>query len=253
MWMKAFNPKRVLVWALSNAGCQIGKYKGSDPDRKNKLIKLCEIDTLFDVGANSGQYGRYMRELGYKGRIISFEPLKSAFRELQKAAKNDALWQTQHIALGDKEAVKEINVAGNLLSSSILEMLPAHQEHAPGSVYIGKEKIKVKRLDEIYQLFCNERNNAMVKIDTQGYERQVVEGAMHVLDKIRIFQIEMSLVPLYANETLFEDFISLMHEHEFQLCSIENGFSNPNTGQLLQVDGIFVNTNRCEQIAAQAG
>jgi len=81
----------------------------------------------------------------------------------------------------------------------------------------------------------------MMKIDTQGYEKNVIDGALTSLNRIKIIQLEMSIVPLYENETLFVEMIQYLDNNGFILYSLENGFSNPTTGQLLQVDGIFVN------------
>jgi hypothetical protein len=81
----------------------------------------------------------------------------------------------------------------------------------------------------------------MVKIDTQGYEKNVIDGATASLDKIKVFQLEMSIFPLYENEMLYLDMIQYLDNKGFQLFTLENGFSDPKTGQLLQLDGIFVN------------
>ena len=80
----------------------------------------------------------------------------------------------------------------------------------------------------------------MLKIDTQGYERNVIEGALASLSRIMIIQLEMSIVPLYENEILFIETIKYLEKIGYQLFSVKNGFTNQYTGQLLQVDGIFV-------------
>ena len=80
----------------------------------------------------------------------------------------------------------------------------------------------------------------MIKIDTQGYEKNVIDGATESLNNIKIIQLEMSILPLYENEILFIEMINYLDKKGFQLFSLENGFSDLTTGQLLQVDGIFV-------------
>src|SRR5215471_3218540 len=75
-----------------------------------RLLKHFGINLVFDVGANIGQYGAEMRSLGYRGRIVSFEPLSREFEVLRKRAENDALWKVDNRALGDCEGTAEIHV-----------------------------------------------------------------------------------------------------------------------------------------------
>ena len=176
-------------------------------------------------------------------RIISFEPLSAAYSELEKAASKDNNWVINHFALGSENAESMINVAGNSYSSSILNMLPEHESRAPESKYVAKEKIEIKTLDSIFDQYYQDGDNVMLKIDTQGYEKHVILGAGNSLSKIRIIQLEMSVVELYESETSFIDMIRFLDSKGFDLFSMENGFSDPKTGRLLQVDGLFVNKN----------
>ena len=80
----------------------------------------------------------------------------------------------------------------------------------------------------------------MLKIDVQGFEKNVLDGAKETLPYVSVIQVEMSLVPLYENQMLFFEMIHYLDDKGFTLFSLENGFSNPRTGRLLQTDGIFV-------------
>jgi len=79
----------------------------------------------------------------------------------------------------------------------------------------------------------------MLKIDTQGYERRVLDGAERSLESVVLLQLEMSLVPLYEGETLFHEMCPLLHQKGFRMVSIEPGMKDEKTGHLFQVDGIF--------------
>lgn len=232
--------KKTLKKFLREMGIQIKKYPDSDHARRMKMVNYYRIDTLFDIGANAGQYALKMRELGYKNRIISFEPLSSAFKVLKENSSKDDNWIINNYAVGDQNCKTLINVAGNSYSSSILNMLPNHIENAPNSMYVSQEKIDIKKLDTIFNSFCNQEEKVMLKIDTQGYEKNVIDGAIESLKKIEIIQLEMSIAPLYENEILLVEMIEYLRKIGFMVFSFENGFSNPITGQLLQVDGIFV-------------
>ncbi len=220
------------------------KYKvhiRKDLKRRLQIIDSCNIDILFDIGANTGQYSTKLRNLGYKNRIISFEPVTEAFKILKKKAFNDGNWTVNNYAIGDTDGENIINISGHSDSSSILNMLPLHSESDPGLKYVGQQKIVLKKLDTIFNSFVSYENRVMIKIDTQGFEKNVIDGAVGSLNRISIIQLEMSIVPLYENEMLFMDIIKLIESKGFQLYSLENGHYNRNTGQLLQVDGIFVN------------
>ena len=78
-----------------------------------------------------------------------------------------------------------------------------------------------------------------MKIDTQGFEKNVLEGSINSLKYINGIQIELSLKPLYKGSLLYLDMIKYMKRYNFELVSLENGFSDHKTGELLQVDGIF--------------
>ena len=208
--------------------------------RRKLLFRSLAIDTVLDVGANAGQYARQLRgDLGYQGRILSFEPLESAFALLERQIARDAKWKAFKLALGESNADSEINVAGNSVSSSLLDMLPPHERSAPESRYVSRQAVQVRTLDSMYDDICAPTDNVYLKIDTQGFERKVLKGAERSLGRIRAVQMEMSLVPLYAGETLIDQLCALMDRYGFNLVGIEEGFVDTKTGHLLQVDGVF--------------
>lgn len=208
--------------------------------RRKKLFETFSIDVVLDVGANTGQFGNELRkDIGYTNKILSFEPLSSAFEVLSISAKHDANWEIFNFALGDIEERNEINIAGNSYSSSLLDMLPSHEMSAPDSRYVGREVIEIKMLDSIFDDLCKPGDHIYLKIDTQGFESKVLKGAKKSLERIDTVQLEMSLVPLYKDVLLFTNMCMLMNDMGFSLVAIESGFSDPVSGQLLQVDGIF--------------
>jgi|TARA_B110000093_G_C12815353_1_gene344568 FkbM family methyltransferase len=206
-----------------------------------KIMKNYNIDTILDIGANIGQYAIIMRGCKFNGKIISFEPLNKAYEKLKQNSKNDKKWIINNYAIGDSDENQIINIAGNSYSSSFLDMNETHLEAAPKSKYTGNQKTQIKKLDSIYTHFCNKKNNVMVKIDTQGFEKNVIDGAIKNLNNIKIIQLEMSIIELYKGEMLFQQMTQYLEDRGFVLISLENGFSNSTTGELLQVDGIFVN------------
>src|SRR4051812_40494198 len=105
--------KKSIQKLLALAGVKLIKYPEVDLRRRLLLLENFQINKIFDVGANAGYYSLEMRKLGFKGDIISFEPLKDAFNKLAEASANDARWKAQNIALGDADTEAMINIAGN--------------------------------------------------------------------------------------------------------------------------------------------
>lgn len=204
-----------------------------------KLLKHFEIQTVFDVGANTGQFAYYTRKLGYKNNIYSFEPLKDEFDILSEFSSSDSKWEIFNMAIGDFDGEIEMNIASNSQSSSILNMTPKHIESAPDSAYKGKQKVEIRKLDTLIPEITDDLSSAFLKIDVQGFEKKVLDGAAEILQQIKGLQLELSLVELYQGETLMINMCDGLKEMGFTLYSLEPGFYNNTTGQLLQTDGIF--------------
>lgn len=233
--------QRIVKRFLRRNGLDLVRYSpASHPlARRARLISTYKINVVLDVGANIGQYGSQLRELGYRGRLISFEPLTVAYAELEKVAQVDPAWKTMNVALGNAEGSFVLNISGNSQSSSLCGILKEHEDTAPDSKVIGREMVTVKTLDSLFDTLCSINDQILLKIDTQGFEKHVLEGADRALAYIRTLQIEMSLVPLYRDEILLPQMVEWLARKGFQLVALEPGFSNASTGQLLQVDGLF--------------
>ena len=211
--------------------------------RKKFLLEKNDIDVGLDIGANTGQVGYELRNyLGYKGKIISFEPLREAYESLQQRTSSDPHWKIFNVALGDIQEKRHINISENLVSSSFLDILPLHAKAAPASIYTDKQKIHIKTLDSLFRDLYDEHNNIYMKIDTQGFDSRVINGAKKSLVYIKFVQVEMSLVPLYKDEVLFDKMLNLMTENGFLMIAIEPGFMDPASGHTLQLDGNFQRT-----------
>jgi len=206
-----------------------------------QLLNFLKIDCTFDVGANAGQFADHLRHSGYTGRIISFEPLRDAWERLSFASANDDAWIVHpRCAIGDREALVDINVAGNSQSSSLLTMLEQHRLSEPNSRYIGQEKTKLIKLSSIFDRYAGPQDTVLIKIDTQGYEKQVLDGCDEILDKVRAIYIELSLTPLYAGQELWRYFVDRLEEQGFNIWNVQPAFSDPDSGRTLQIDVLFV-------------
>jgi len=237
----AVNIRKLIIRSLRSVGYDITKFHplAHPQARLIKLLRDYGISLVFDIGANAGQYAVLLRELGYSGRIVSFEPLSTAFAQLQKEARGDTLWECENLALGDHEGKTTIHIAANSQSSSILEMLPLHRQSAPESRYVASEEISLSTMDAQMRKHRRPGERVFVKIDTQGYEQQVLSGAAGAMADITGVELEMSLAPLYRDEMLFPALSEKMAAADFLLMSLEPVFFSTTTDQLLQVNGIF--------------
>ena len=228
-----------IIKILNKFGIDIKRYPSKDLRRRKLLLDEFEITDIIDVGANFGQYGIETRSIGFNGNIYSYEPLSYAYNKLKVASKNDNKWQINNFALGDSSEQKAINISKNYFSSSFLDQKKELIEQVPDTEFISTEMVKINKLDDIFDKIYNDDKNIFLKIDTQGFEKAVLEGAKNSLKHVKGIQLEMSLNPLYENATDFFEMYNYIKSKGFELYSIENGFYNSKTGQLNEVEGIF--------------
>jgi FkbM family methyltransferase len=208
--------------------------------RRSALIRDRKINLVLDIGANQGQYGTSLRNtVGYKGRIVSFEPLRDAFTILQQTAARDPLWESHNIAFGDSAGTATINISANSHSSSLLPVSARTLEIEPSAGYVGTQDVVVYRLDSVLDRFAEPGDRIFLKIDTQGYELKILSGASGVINRVALIQLETSFFEVYHGEALICDVIKYLDNIGYRVVSIEPGWENPATGELLQADFIF--------------
>lgn len=232
------NPlKKLIINGIRGLGYDLVK---SHPAKElNAVLKRYEIQNVIDVGANEGQYAMGIRKNGYKGQIHSFEPMTKVFRALNGNLLNDPLWKSYNYGLGEKEEDVEINVSSNSPSSSILTMTEVHNQAAPDAVFKYKEIVHIKTLDAFADKIGIGKQATFLKIDTQGFELNILKGAPHCLKYINTIQLEMSTTHLYQGEPLFFEISQFLYERNFRLIKVFPGFSDKQSGEMLQFDGIF--------------
>ncbi|MDP9052398.1 MAG: FkbM family methyltransferase [Acidobacteriota bacterium] len=206
------------------------------------LLHRENINLILDVGANVGQFVHAVHESGYQERIISFEPQASEHAQLLALAAPDPNWTiADRTALGADAGFLTMHRSSNSQSSSILPMLASHSDAEPRAGYIDTEQVQVNRLDDVCTLAPSDR--VLLKIDVQGYEKPVLDGARRILESCRAVLIEMSLIPLYEGQMLARPLWDMLEEVGFEAWSFEPGFRSPRSGRLLQLDGLFVRRN----------
>ncbi|MFM9373511.1 FkbM family methyltransferase [Streptomyces sp. Da 82-17] len=224
--------------AAQRFGIDVTRYP--DPEAyETQLVRLVEefeVDLVVDAGAHAGRYALGLRRAGYRGRIVSFEPLDGPRRRLERAAALDDAWSVLPYALGDESGPAVLNVAGDDgAASSVLPMLPRHREANPRSAYVARQPVEVRRLDELWEQVVAPGERVFLKLDVRGYETRVLRGAGEHADEITGLQLQTSFVPLYADGLLFAEALDLARsELGFALKSLAPGAADPRSGELLQ-------------------
>lgn len=190
--------KKIFKYGLRARGLQVVPFPPSARIRCRDIMRdtfeRLSINCVLDVGANEGQFGEQLRSFGYQGHIVSFEPVEANYRVLQKTAMRLGPWTTHRFALGSHQGESEIHVTAQSVFTSLLKPREESQKWAPGNRVISMETVQVKRLDAIWSEILPDVGDPRVflKIDAQGFDVQVLEGAEGVLTWIHGLQTEVS-------------------------------------------------------------
>lgn len=204
------------------------------------LLRSFGVDLVLDVGANCGQFALELIRAGYEGRILSFEPLAEAHADLLRVSRDYPQWRVaERYAIGDRNGEAILHVAGNSESSSLLSALSAQTAAAPGSRYVDSESVAMRTLDEVAAAAVADAARPFLKLDVQGFESRVLDGAKGLLGKLIGIQAELDLVPLYRGSVSLEEMLARLRGLGFALYRIRPGFTDRRSGRMLQCDGIF--------------
>lgn len=204
------------------------------------LLEAHGVTVLLDVGANTGQYAGWLRAAGWQGRIVSFEPLADAHAALTDKAARDPAWTiAPRAALGAVAGDATLHVSAERDMSSLRPFDPAFLASSPTSAIERDETVPVVTLAEVFADHAGAADTVFLKIDTQGYEAEVLEGAGPVMDRIAGLQVEMSFARLYDGEEMFRPLLARIEAMGFAPHLLLPGYFSKNLGRMLQFDGIF--------------
>lgn len=219
--------------ALHRAGFDLSRSQPNMID----FLRSRDIGCVLDVGANTGQFGRWLRNHGYTGRMISFEPIASVYQRLVQRAARDDQWVTHNLAIGDKSGSATINVSRTSEFSSFLPVSPAATCYGDHPAPERTEIVTVATLD---QLDLNFSGNLFLKVDTQGFEREVLRGAAVLMRQLAGIQLELPIVHLYQGAWTLHQAIEYMREHGFIVSQVSPvNFSPRDNVSMVEIDVIF--------------
>lgn len=217
-----------------NLGIAYGEYT------LQRLLALIDVDMVFDVGANVGQYASQLRrQLGYRGPLLSFEPIPAAAARLRTLAGEDRNWQVRECAIDAEPGRARFNVmAGDQFSSLLAPSQQFegrfHGQHAVAQV-IEVEAITLRDAVDAAPAFTR----GLLKLDTQGSEMRILRASVDALARFPAVQIEVGFQALYEGEEDFHQVLAAFDAWGYRLCAL---FPN-NQGHfphLLEMDAIFL-------------
>jgi FkbM family methyltransferase len=231
--------KRSVRDLISSAGLNLTLHNQSYEHSRANLIKSHNVDLVVDVGANIGQYAKSLRRNGYLGQIISFEPLPDAFAVLSRKFSRDRNWRGFNAACGESSGRLNMNVSMDSVCSSLSAPTQDFVQSLPSARSIGSTAVDVVTLDDTVSKFAEYASSMLLKIDVQGYERNVLTGATHILEISRLVEVELSLANTYEGALTVSEAIPFFTQAGFRILSIGRGFTDPHTGQLIDADFLF--------------
>jgi FkbM family methyltransferase len=211
-----------------------------------RLLAYYDVDCIFDVGANYGQYASMLREkINYKGLIISFEPIPDAAIRLRELSKDDPLWVIEECALSKENDEKKFHIMESNQFSSL--SLPNHSEV---DLFVDMNKVKSEvtvKSETLLSVFRRLEtqfsfSRPFLKMDTQGFDVEVVNSGAEILQKFVGLQSELAVKKIYQNSIDFRDAITIYMKHGFSLSA----FVPNNSGhfpRLVEIDCIMVRNN----------
>ncbi len=227
--------KTLVKRALAGLGIEARRI----PKNRFRWLHDLNINTVLDVGANTGQFATFMNRILPQCDIYSFEPLADCFDELTRAMSRASRFRAFKCALGEKDGEGEIHRSEFSPSSSLLTMRRLHAKLFPFTAKTWVERVPIRTLDGVVadlQL----RDNVLIKIDVQGYEDRVIRGGRDTLGRAKALIVEVSFQALYDSQVLFDTVYDMLKELGFSYTGSMDQLNNPIDGSVLQCDAVFL-------------
>lgn len=203
----------------------------------NISLNVPEIATIFDVGANQGQFAIASNIYYPKATIYSFEPVPDIFRNLERNTKNINNIHCINYALGATEGEIDFYSNNHSHASSALIVSDFQKAVIPETLKTKQIKVDVNTLDKITTTL-NIQSPILLKMDVQGFEKKVLEGAINFINKVDYLLFEASFISMYDGEALFEEMHTIVKDLGFELIA-PTGFLQSKNLQVLQMDMLY--------------
>ncbi|HVH94504.1 MAG: FkbM family methyltransferase [Nocardioidaceae bacterium] len=220
------------------ADIAVRHYEVTPAGRKRKALRNLGVERLIDVGANKGQAAGLYRRNGFRGHILSVEPDSGSVAILQQRASKDPKWDVLRAAVGDKPGTMKLNISEETQFNSLRPITEMTVKNSAYARYVQTEEVEVQTLDQIADSYHPTKVLGL-KIDVQGFEEEVLNGAAKALARAQYVDIELTPVEMYEGQILMLDLMRRMEDEGFSLLAIEDTYSDMKTGQVLGYNGVY--------------
>lgn len=211
------------------------------PGHLRAVFETLKINCVIDVGANVGAYGAMLRKNGYQGRIVSLEPVSEVYQTLNETAAHDKSWLTMNVACGRRNETGTINVFDASVHSSLLPPSENMRVNIESTYIERTEDVIIRRLDSLFEECVEGIADARVflKIDTQGFDLEVVEGAGECMERISGVQSELSIIPLYEGMPDYMQALSRYRQLGFEPTGFFHILHSATSHHLIEFDAVL--------------
>jgi FkbM family methyltransferase len=210
------------------------------------LLRRLRIECVVDVGAHHGEYGLLLRRFGYAGRIVSFEPATDSFSALSAVALRDSSWTVHRLALGAAEEERALNVPPRSALASFLPPSDYSLEIFGDEIVARRqERVSVTTLDSLLSagsLTESSRPRMFLKIDAQGFDGAILQGAEQTLGLVQGLQTEVALKPLYDGVSPYLGQLGWLNDRGFELTGAFPVERDPNF-RIIELDCVFARSS----------
>lgn len=227
-----------LTKLLVNGKYRKGLFNGTAAGIEHEdVLKNIECKTIVDIGANKGQFALAARKYFPNAKIYSFEPLLHPAEIFEKVFESDSNVKLFRYAVSDTSGETEIHLSRREDSSSLLPIAEKQNEMFPGTFEIGVEKITAKKLSEVLAP-QDIIPPALMKIDVQGFELNVLKGSEELLQGFKYIYSECSYIELYKGQALYSEINAFLESRGFKKVR-EYHTSYDSGGNPIQSDFLF--------------
>lgn len=228
--VRQFSLTAMFVKPLVRLARRFGFYVTRDPnwlvyeDHIVRVLSKFKINCVLDVGSYRGEFAKWLRTIGYAGLIISFEAVSANFDVLEESRAEDPDWHAHRMALGATKGTAAIRVFAGSTFHSFLAPSDYGRERFPDKLQLERtESVQVERLDNILDRLVDgiDDPHIFLKVDTQGYDLEVIRGLGTKAKSISAMQVEIAVKPIYDQMTnSFVDALGQLQHMGFQISGM---------------------------------
>jgi FkbM family methyltransferase len=210
-----------------------------EPDMWFWLKRTASVETVIDIGANNGDFAKFLTNFFKPNQTYVFEPLPLYATDLELKKNHIPNFEVFNIALSDRAGEETFFQNSSGPSSSFLRVSDCSKTEFPDTAHEVATRVQMARLDDVLAT-ADLSDDVFIKIDVQGFEDRVISGGHQIFSKARYVLIEMSFVPLYVGQPLFGQVHAQLANLGYELAGIKNQICANTSGQPLFAHCLYI-------------